>query len=221
MRISGCGILLLGFAVSAGNWSAIALSQSGIPDGLDARIRDFLDGRRGTWRDMNVPTSDGQLLYDTIMKNKYKAALEIGTSTGHSGIWIAWALSKTGGRLITIDIDEGRHRTAVANFREAGVANYIDARLGDAHELVPALPGPIDFVFCDADKDWYRNYLEAVLPKLSSGACFVAHNISERGYEAGYSAEFLRYARSIPDLETTVVGSRGSGISLSYKRTGK
>jgi len=45
---------------------------------------------------MNIPDVDGKLLYDIIIKNNYKSALEIGTSTGHSGIWIAWALSKTG-----------------------------------------------------------------------------------------------------------------------------
>jgi predicted O-methyltransferase YrrM len=83
------------------------------------------------------------------MRNNYKKALEIGTSTGHSSVWIAWALSKTGGKLITIEIDEGRHRQALAHFEEAGLSEYIDARLADAHELVPKLEGPFDFVFCD------------------------------------------------------------------------
>ncbi len=101
-----------------------------------------------------------------------KQALEIGTSTGHSGIWTAWALSKTGGKLITIDIDEGRHREAVANFKEAGVDRFIDARLADAHDLVPKLAGPFDFVFIDADKNWTLNYFKALLPKLASGGCF-------------------------------------------------
>jgi predicted O-methyltransferase YrrM len=55
---------------------------------------------------MNIPDVDGKLLYDIIIKNNYKSALEIGTSTGHSGIWIAWALSKTDGKLVTIEIDE-------------------------------------------------------------------------------------------------------------------
>ena len=42
-------------------------------------------------------------------------------------------LSKTGGKLITIDIDEGRHKTAVENFKKAGLSEFIDARLADAH----------------------------------------------------------------------------------------
>jgi predicted O-methyltransferase YrrM len=59
------------------------------------------------------------LLYDLILEKKFTRALEIGTSTGHSGIWIAWALSKTAGTLVTIEIDPRRHREAVANFTAA------------------------------------------------------------------------------------------------------
>ena len=74
----------------------------------------------------------------------------------------------------------GRHQTALANFKEAGLTPYIDARLGDAHQIVPALPGPFDFVFSDADKDSYKNYLVAVWPKLVPGRCFTAHNVCAR-----------------------------------------
>jgi predicted O-methyltransferase YrrM len=166
---------------------------------------------------MNVPPSDGQVLYNIIVEHKYRSALEIGTSTGHSGICIAWALSKTGGRLITVEIDSSRREEALANFKEAGLSPYIDSRLGDAHEIVPSLPGPFDFVFCDADKDWYKNYLTATLPKLTTGGCFVAHNVSEHSY-AGYSREFLQHARSLPFLETTLSGPGGAGMSISYKK---
>jgi predicted O-methyltransferase YrrM len=70
---------------------------------LDKKVRAFLDSDRRQWHDMNVPEVDGKLLHDIIIKNKYTRALEIGTSTGRSGIWIAWALSKTGGKLISLD----------------------------------------------------------------------------------------------------------------------
>jgi caffeoyl-CoA O-methyltransferase len=190
------------------------------PD-LDNRVREFLGSKR--WYDLNVPAVDGQLLYDIIIKNRYKSALEIGTSTGHSGIWIAWALSKTGGRLITIDINESRHREALLNFREAGLSEYIDARLADAHELVKELKGPFDFVFSDADKEWYKNYFIDIEPKLKVGGCFTAHNIAEigRGYgRYGGQADFLRYVRSLPNYETTL-NSRGGGVSISYKKSEK
>lgn len=188
---------------------------------LDEKVRKFLADNSRRWYDMNVPSVDGQLLYDIIIKNGYKSALEIGTSTGHSGIWIAWALSKTGGKLITIDIDEGRHNRALENFKKAGLSQYIDARLADAHELVKELKGPFDFVFSDADKEWYKNYFIDIDPKLVVGGCFTAHNVSERGRGyGGYGgqAEFLQYVRSLKNYETTL-NSDGGGVSISYKRS--
>ena len=184
---------------------------------LDKSVQAFLESRRGTWRDLNVPESDGRVLHDLIVKHKFTRALEIGTSTGHSGIWIAWALAKTGGKLTTVEIDPGRHQAAVANFKEAGLARYIEARLGDAHAIVPALPGPFDFVFSDADKDWYTNYLVAVWPKVVSGGCFTAHNVS--GWFAGRGiAEFLAHLKKLPDAVTTIDNSSREGISISCKR---
>jgi caffeoyl-CoA O-methyltransferase len=181
---------------------------------LDRRVQAFLDRARGSWRDMNVPEADGQTLYNIVMKNKYTRAVEIGTSTGHSAIWIAWALSKTGGRLITIDIDERRHRTALANFKEAGLDRFIDARLGDAHALVPKLEGSFDFVFSDADKEWYTNYFVALWPKLVPGGSFTAHNVSSR--QTGIQ-EFLDHLKTIPDAKTTIDRSSSAGLSITYK----
>ena len=88
---------------------------------LDKKIMAFLEDNATNWRDMNVPISDGKALYDIIVKNGYTKAVEIGTSTGHSAIWIAWALSKTGGKLVTIEIDTKRYLEAKANFKKAGV----------------------------------------------------------------------------------------------------
>ena len=187
-----------------------------VNQGIDEKVRKFLESRKYRWRDMNVPESDGKVLYDIIVKNNYKKALEIGTSTGHSGIWIAWALSKTGGKLITIEIDESRHKEALENFEEAGVSDYIDARLADAHKLVPELEGPFDFVFSDADKNWYKNYFIALLTKLEVGGCFTAHNVSNRYSGTG---DFLDYVESLPNMETTINRSSRSGISVSYKKS--
>jgi caffeoyl-CoA O-methyltransferase len=205
-------------AAAAALVAAAPLRATQQQENLDERVRRFLAASQGRWRDMNVPAVDGQTLHDIIVKHKYTRALEIGTSTGHSGIWIAWALSKTGGRLITIDIDERRHREALANFEEAGLSKYIDARLGDAHELVPALAGPVDFVFSDADKDWYKNYLDAVLPKLVVGGCYTTHNVGGRSRGRGGADDYLDYLRSKPNLDTTV-DARGGGLAISYKRS--
>jgi caffeoyl-CoA O-methyltransferase len=214
--------LLLFTSFNSGNTRAQDLKAN---PALDEKVRKFLSNHSGQWYDMNIPAADGQTLYDLIIKGNYKSALEIGTSTGHSGIWIAWALSKTGGKLITIDIDENRYKTAVENFRLAGLSGYIDARLADAHSLVRELKGPFDFVFSDADKDWYKNYFTDIDPKLQTGGCFTAHNINDRamggrngrGWENGQSV-FINYIKSLKNYETTV-NNNGGGLSISYKKS--
>ena len=215
----GYTLLTLSAFLTAGTAAALLTrAQSRMPAGeseLDNRVRAVLEARRGTWRDLNVPEADGRVLFDLIVKNGFTRAVEIGTSTGHSGLWIGWALSRTGGRLITIELDPQRHRTAIANFKEAGLADYIDARLGDAHELVPQLEGPFDFVFSDADKDWYPNYLTALWPKLVKGGCFTAHNVSMR--QRGIT-QFLDAARALPDGTTTIDRSSSAGLSITCKK---
>ena len=181
----------------------------------DARVRAFLERSRDSWHDLNVPYEDGQVLHDLVVRKGFTRGLEIGTSTGHSGTWIAWAMSKTGGKLTTIEIDEDRHRQALAHFREAGIDAFVDARLGDAHDLVRQLPGPWDFVFSDADKEWYTQYFKDVDPRLASGGCFTAHNVLDPF--AGIAA-FLDDVRARPNYETTIDRTSRSGISISCKR---
>ena len=182
---------------------------------LDARVKAFLDGARHDWREWNVPYEDGQILHDLVVQKGFKNILEIGTSTGHSAIWLAWAASKTGGRVITIDIDRNRYERALENFRKAGVDQYIDARLADAHELVKALSGPFDFVFLDADKEWYPQYFKDLDPKIRVNGCFVAHNVLRSW--APQVEEFLAYVKARPNYRTRIEKGSGEGISISCK----
>ncbi len=190
---------------------------------FDEQVQKFLDSHIDRWHDMNVPATDGKLLFDLIIENDYKKALDIGTSTGHSALWMAWALSKTGGKLITVEIDEDRHKQALANFEQAGLSEYIEAQLGDAHELVPELKGPFDFVFCDADKEWYKNYFTAVSAKLEPGACYSTHNVLNRRHSGngGGIEEFLDYVQSLPNYETRIDSTSRAGVSISYKKSEK
>lgn len=200
---------------------ASLLQTSDADRDLDGRVRAFLAKTEYRWRDMNVPDKDGELLYDIVLKNKYRRALEIGTSTGKSSIYIAWALSKTCGKLITVEIDPRRHEVALANFQDAGLREYIEARLADAHELVPELQGPFDFVFIDADKGWYTNYAKAVIPKLEAGGCIAAHNVyvRRRGWGGfGGTADYFEYMKSLPQFETSVLTESPGGLSVSYKQ---
>ena len=218
MRSAVCSILLSATGLLIGARAVAAPAPPAAPTtaqrALDEHVRAFLERESGRWRDLNVPYEDGQVLHDLIVAKGLTRGLEIGTSTGHSGVWIAWAMSKTGGRLTTIEIDERRHKAAVANFQEAGVAPFVDARLADAHLLVKELPGPFDFVFSDADKDWYTQYFKDVDPKLVPGGCFTAHNVRQR---MGGIREFLDHVQARTDYQTTIDRTSSSGLSISCK----
>ncbi len=212
-HLSRTGVLaLLGLGLGL-LLSAAAAAPEPATRPLDDRVKAFLEERQSTWRDMNVPARDGQFLHDLIVEHGYTRALEIGTSTGHSSIWIAWALSKTGGRLVTIEIDERRRAEALRNFEKAGVSRYIDARLADAHELVKTIEGPFDFVFSDADKSWYTQYFIDVAPKMAPGGCYTTHNIGMRGMK-----EYVDYLMSRTDFETLIENDRASGIAVTCRR---
>ena len=195
--------------------SAATAQQISNPEELDEKVRLFLEENQGKWRDLNVPYEDGKVLYDIIVKNNYRSALEIGTSTGHSTVWIAWALSKTGGKLVTVEIDEQLQKEAIRNLEKVGLSHLVDFHLGDAHQIVKEVPGPFDFVFSDADKPWYVQYFKDVDPKLTKGGCFTAHNVlqNQRGI-----AEYLDYVKSLSAYTTTIDRSSSSGIAISYKK---
>ena len=202
-------VLLLGV-------SAACLAQAGQkPDKQDEHVRQFLQESRQKWCDLNVPYEDGQVLHDLIVANNYQSALEIGTSTGHSTVWLAWALRKTGGKLITIEIDAKRQEEAIRNVKAAGLSDVVDFRLGDAHAIVKELGGPFDFVFSDADKNWYVQYFKDLDPKLKKGGTFTAHNVLQ--HISGIR-EYLDYVNGLKQYETTIDRTSSSGIAVSRKK---
>jgi predicted O-methyltransferase YrrM len=81
--------------------------------------------------------------------------------------------------------------------------------------MVKELEEPFDFVFLDADKEWYTQYFKELDPKLVKGGCFTAHNVNNA--YAGIR-EFLNHVRSQPDYQTSIDRSSSSGISISYKK---
>jgi predicted O-methyltransferase YrrM len=182
---------------------------------IDQKVKKFLTEKKHQWRDLNVPFEDGKVLHDLIVDKGYTSAVEVGTSTGHSTIWIAWALSKTGGKLITIEIDEKRQKQAIANLKEVGLLEYVDFRLGDGHQIVKELKGPIDFVFLDADKDWYSQYFKDLDNKIPKGGMFTAHNVLNN---ISGIREFMRLIQDNPRYETRIDRSSSSGISISIKK---
>jgi len=159
---------------------------------------------------LSVPVQDGKALRLLTEVSSAKNVVEIGTSTGYSGLWFCMALGSTGGHLTTFEIDSQRASMARRHFKEAGVDDLVTLIEGDAHKEVLKLKGPIDLAFIDADKEGYVDYLNKLLPLVRPGGLILAHNVDMvRDYDKAVTSN--------PDLET-IFYREGNGLSISLKK---
>lgn len=158
----------------------------------------------------NVPAADGRLLRLLTEAANAKHVVEIGTSTGISGLWFCMALEKTGGKLTTFEYDSGRAAIAKKHFKEAGVDRLVTLVEGDAHQTVAQLKAPIDVVFIDADKEGYVDYLNKLLPLVRPGGLILAHNTN-------MVPDYVKSVTGNADLET-VFYMQGAGLAVTLKK---
>jgi caffeoyl-CoA O-methyltransferase len=199
------------FRGRGGEQSGSELEKPPIPkDDNEKTILSVLDDIRANQRYRNVPAQDGRFLRIMTESMNAKNVVEIGTSTGYSGIWFGMALQKTSGKLTTFEIDPQRAGTARANFKRAGMADIITLVEGDAHEEIKKLKDPIDILFLDADKEGYIDYLTRLLPLVRPGGVVIAHNITPGMADP----EYMKAITTDPKLETIV----RSGVSVTLKK---
>ncbi|QDU56759.1 O-methyltransferase [Aeoliella mucimassa] len=188
-----------------------ALEKAPLPvDEFEKKALEVLAEINANEKYLNVPENDGRMLRIMVQSMGVKHAVELGTSTGISGIWIGLGLKDHGGKLTTYEIDPGRVATARKNFEAAGLSDVITVVEGDAHQEVTKLSGTIDFIFLDADKEGYIDYLNKLMPLLRPGGVVVAHNINPRMAHP----PFMKAITEDPNLETVVRG----GMSISLKK---
>jgi predicted O-methyltransferase YrrM len=211
------GLIAMGTVVSPEKTEAADEARK-LPKADPSRVRKILDEMESKiGRYWSTPRKDAEFLHLMVKATRAVHVLEVGTSQGYSAIWMGLALEETGGRLTTIEIDAGRHSVAEKNVRDAGLAGRITLIRGDAHREIPALKGPFDFVFLDADKDGQMDYFNKLYPKkLAPGGMIAVHNAIS---EAGDMKDYTETIRSLPDFDTVIVSTTLSdGISLSYRR---
>ena len=163
----------------------------------------------------NIPRKTGVLINTFIKMMGIKSALEIGTSNGYSGLWIAKALKETGGKLTTIEFYEKRQSVAIANFEKCGVADIIRPLQGSACEVLEAL-GPeekFDFVFIDANKREYVKYFELVKPLLTDKCLIIADNITSHAEKV---QTFIDAVDADDEFQYEIVEVPG-GILIAYR----
>jgi predicted O-methyltransferase YrrM len=191
---------------------------------MNPEIRNFLrqledharihDGRETehSRKLLNLDPETAELVSIFARSSRARRILEIGTSNGYSTIWLAASVGQDCGRIISIDRSPEKHKLAHENLLATGLLQFVDLRLGDATEVIKALPGPFDFVFFDADRTSAPGQLALLLPKLAPQALLLADNALSHPKEiAGY----LSMVNGLKQLQHVLIPV-GKGLSVAF-----
>ena len=189
--------LLLAAAGWAMSISAAALAGPADREAVNREVQPVIEEVDRICREKTVymiGPKKAERLAELVRQKKPKIVVECGTAIGYSGLWIARELKAAGqGKLITIEINEHRSREARDNFRRAGLAEVVDARVGDARKLVREIKEPVDFLFIDCNYANYYPCLVGIEDQLTDGAVIVADNV---GIGAAGMKDYLDHVRS-------------------------
>ena len=163
----------------------------------------------------NISRVTGEFLNLLIRTAKATNVLEVGTSNGYSGIWIAKALKETGGKLTTIEFYEKRIKPARENFEKCGVLDIITTLEGSAIKILEYMPEDekFDFVFIDANKSETLKYFELIHPHLVRGGFLAVDNVLSHEQKV---KPFIDEISRHPDYENVVL-TLPAGLSLARK----
>ena len=183
---------------------------------FDKTTQEILTELEKTSKDFwNIPRLTAEFLYILIKEQNIKNALEIGTSNGYSGIWLAKALQETGGRLTTIEFWDKRLDIAKDNFTKCGVSDVVTPLKGDACEILTGLPDEFktDFVFIDANKREYVKYFEIINPHMQTGGYIACDNVLSHEEKC---RSFIESVETNPNYENVILPFP-AGLSLARK----
>jgi predicted O-methyltransferase YrrM len=181
--------------------------------------------------EISVSPAQGRLLQVLARAAGARMILEIGTLGGYSAICLARALPP-GGRLITLELEPSHAAVARANIARAGLAAAVSVIVGPALETLSTLTGPFDFIFIDADKPSYPEYLSWALRLSRPTTLIVADNVVRHGAIVDTASDdprvqgmrrFLAALAGEPRVSATVlqtVGSKGyDGFAVAVVTT--
>jgi len=162
-----------------------------------------------------VRPADGRLLHDLIVSRGCRRVLDVGTARGYAALWFGLAARRTGGHVVTIEIDPQVAAEARENIRRAGLADTIDSRVNDALAEIPSLAGEFDFVFIDLGVPLNDRVLDLVYDRVPPGGLVVAHNAF--GFRLAQPG-FRKAIRDDPRLDTAIVPTLSGGLSITTKK---
>ncbi len=185
----------------------------------EARLMQRLSPTEGMSRrdEFLLPIGEdtGNLLALLIRSARPRRILEIGTSYGYSTLFLADAARTVGAGVTTLELAQHKSDYARDALTRAGLAAQVEFRVGDALEILPALPGPFDFVLLDLWKELYVPCLDLVRDRLSPGAFIAADNMI---HPQEVRAEADAYRRRVRELRLdSILLPVGSGVELSRR----
>jgi len=166
---------------------------------------------------LNTTEGDAMMLRILVQAHNSQRGVEVGTATGYGAIQMGIGFERTGGKLITVDIDPKMVAATRENLKKFGLEKTVTVVEGDALQVLPKLEGTFDFVFIDALKRDYLKYFKALEPKLRRGAVIVADNVikSERDM-----MDFLAYFKDNPAYDSVTIRAsmeKDDGMLVIYK----
>lgn len=162
----------------------------------------------------NVSHQTGNFINMLIKLMGAKNVLEIGTSNGYSGLWIASALKETNGHLTTIEFWEKRQSLARKYFEECSLSDLATFIIGDAYQvLTTQISDEFDLIFIDANKQEYLRFFEAVHPMLKKGGVILADNITSHAQKV---KPFVDAISSHKEYQTQIL-DLPDGLLMAYK----
>jgi len=195
---------------------------------VQIRLREATNSLPGSI--MQIPPEQGQFMALLAELTDARRCIEIGVYTGYSALCVALALPENG-KLIACDIDSSNTEIAQHYWREAGLGNIIELRIGKATETLGQLideggAGGYDMAFIDADKTGYSEYYESLLTLLRPRGLLIADNILWSGRVANPSykdldTESLRsFAKKLRDDHRVSISLLpvADGLLLATKR---
>jgi predicted O-methyltransferase YrrM len=160
-----------------------------------------------------VGPEKGQVIAETIRKAKPKRVLEVGTLIGYSAILMGKELDSDA-QIITIEIHADETKTAEENILKADIPAEVEVITGNAIQVIPELTGCFDFVFIDAEKTEYLDYLRLAEDKLCKGAVIVADNA---GIFANQMTDYLNYVRASGKYSSRYLPVGVDGLEITVK----
>lgn len=182
--------------MSTDNWTAIdAYIESHLvpPDpALDQALADSVAAGLPV---IAVAPNQGKLLHILALSIGARRIVEVGTLGGYSAIWMARALPADG-ELITLEIDPKNAEVARKNIERAGLADRVEVIVGAAIDTLPALNGPFDMAFIDANKRQNPDYFQMALDLVRPGGLIIVDNVVRSG-------RIIEAENPDPDLQGT------------------